>query len=161
VLFADHPQTRGKHSSFEERRFLVDGKLLAANVRRLPEWSLSLAFHDQHYGKWPDYAPGPTPTPAEIVEAGHADQCLARVVGDHEVDRWIRMEHLEDDLVAFLNQVDRLTPEEEQVIRSVGRVNTKPFPVPAPGEFFTPGEVDALYRRNPRWAEVERRTYGR
>jgi hypothetical protein len=165
VLLADHPLDNAKHLPFAERRGSIDGKLLVANIRRLPAWALSHARHVERYGAFPDYRPAGAQHPEEVAARSAADEHLNLIVGDFAVDRWIRQEHLTDDLVRFLREVANLTAEEEAAIRSVGRVNDQRSILqrirpPSPERFFTTGEVEALYANNPRWAEIERRVYG-
>jgi hypothetical protein len=165
VLLADHPLDNAKHLPFAERRGSIDGKLLVANMRRLPAWALSHARHVERYGAFPDYRPAGRQEPDEVAARSAADELLESIVGDFEVDRWIRQEHLTEDLVGLLREVAGLTPEEEDAIRSVGRVNDQRSLVqrirpPSPERFFTTEQIEALYASNPRWAEIERRVYG-
>jgi hypothetical protein len=166
VILADHLRDNAKHLAFSERRGSIEGKLLVANTRRLPSWALSLARHEEKFGAFPDYEPtGPQP-PDVIAARSAADDLLDLIVGEFEVDRWIRQEHLADDLVGFLREVAELTADEEAAIRSVGRVNDQrsrlQWRSTRPAEsFFSPAQIETLYRNNPRWAAVERHVYGR
>jgi hypothetical protein len=43
IVFADPDDTDEKHATFRARRRMLNGKLLAMNLRRLPFWVLSRA----------------------------------------------------------------------------------------------------------------------
>jgi hypothetical protein len=165
VLLADHPRDNAKHLPFAERRGSIEGKLLVANTRRLPSWALSHARHVERFGAFPDYLPaGPQP-PETVAARSAADDLLELIVGDFQVDRWIRQEELADDLVGLLREVVDLSTEEEAAIRSVGRVNDTRTRVQrlrrqSPERFFSAAQLDTLYRNNPRWAAIEREVYG-
>ena len=165
VVLADDLRDHAKHLSFDERRGSIEGKLLVANIRRLPDWAISTAQLLSNNGVWPDYEPyGPQPAHA-VASSDWADKALAMVVGDYEVDRWLRQEHLVDDLVDFLREIAALTAAEERAIRSVGPVNVhrprfRRWRRPSPRRFFTRAQIDELYANNPGWAAIERRVYG-
>jgi hypothetical protein len=165
VLLSDHLRDNAKHLPFAERRGSIEGKLLVANIRRLPDWALSHARHVERFGTFPDYVPAGRQSPDAVASRSTADELLDLIVGEYEVDRWIRQEHLQDDLVGFLREVAGLTAEEEAAVRSVGRVNDTRSRLErvrrrSARRFFSPAQADALYRNNPRWAAIERRVYG-
>jgi hypothetical protein len=165
VVLADHLLDNAKHLSFAQRRGSIEGKLLVANVRRLPDWALSHARHVQDYGAYPDHRPMGPQRPADVAARSAADELLDEIVGSFEVDRWIRQEHLVDDVVAFLREVAGLTTAEEEAIRSVGRVNdqrsiAERAGLRPPKRFFTSEQIETLYANNPCWAAIERRAYG-
>jgi hypothetical protein len=165
VVLADHLRDNAKHLPFSERRGSIEGKLLVANIRRLPDWALSHACHVERFGAFPDYQPRGPQRPDAVAARSAADEHLDLIVGDHQVDRWLRQEHLTDDLVRFLRELADLTAEEEAAIRSVGRVNDQRSVLrrirpPSARRFYTPDQIETVYRSNPRWAEIERRVYG-
>ena len=167
VVMADHLEDHAKHLSLSLRRGSIEGKLLVANMRRLPAWAVSYTRHRERFGLWPDYEPQ-APRSAELVAAESvADEWLDEIVGDYGIDRWLRQEHLVEDLVAFLRDIAGLTEAEEAAIRSVGRVNDQRPRARfrrwrrAPERFFTPAQIQALYANNPRWAAIERSVYDR
>ena len=164
VVLADHLDDNAKHLSFSERMGSINGKLLVANIRRLPAWTFSLVSHVARFGRWPDYVAERPPPAAAVAADAEADRHLQEIIGDFEVDVWLRQEHLEDDLVRFLGTVTTLTVDEEAAIRSVGRVNeqrrARRLRRVSADTFFSPAEVETLYASNPRWAAIERRVYG-
>jgi hypothetical protein len=162
VVLADPVSDHAKHTPFAHRRGSIRGKLLVANIRRLPSWALSQARHAERFGAFPDYRPAGPQSPEVVAGRPAADRRLDRIVGDFRVDRWIRQEHLADDLVAFLREVEGLGADEEAAIRSVGRVNDRRRwrqRRSGPEEFFTPAQIETLYANNPRWAAIERAVY--
>lgn len=165
VVLADHLRDNAKHLPFAERRGSIEGKLLVANLRRLPAWALSHARHFERFGAFPDYEPAGPQDPEVVASRSAADELLDLILGEFEVDRWIRHEHLADDLAGLLRELAALTAAEEKTIRSVGRVNDQRTKLerirpPSPERFFTPAQVETLYANNPRWAAIERRVYG-
>lgn len=159
VSFADPADSNDKHMPFFGREQEVTGKLLVMNIRRLPAWAVSGAQHRARHGLYPDYRPGPLESPGQITSRTDADDLL-RWMTDHgrfEIDRWLRMESLQDDLLALLADLGERSPEAERAIRSVGRVNQGRYPNELE---LTADQVARLYEVNPAWAGVERRMYG-
>ena len=160
IELADPAGDRAKHLSFDQRRGSIRGKLLVANMRRLPSWAVSYVDHLRHFGQWPDYEPQAVRGLDVVATESAADNSLNRVVGDYEIDIWIRQEYLADDLVAFLRDVADLTRDEEEAIRSVGRVNASPSRFGRPAWSYRRAQTKRLYEANPRWAAIEKRVYG-
>jgi hypothetical protein len=159
VEFADPPDSNDKHMPFFGREERVAGKLLVMNIRRLDSWAVSGAQHKARHGLHPDYLPTPLQTPGEITSRTDADDLL-RWMTDHgrfAIGRWLRMECLQDDVLALLGEVSELTPDAERAVRTVGRVNQGSYA----GQLeFTTDQVARLYELNPTWAGIERRVYG-
>ena len=159
VRFADPVDSHDKHLPFFARADEVRGKLLVMNIRRLPDWTLSVARHKARVGAHPDYEPVPMPSAEALAESTEGDDTL-RWMTDGErfrIDRWLRTEHLADDVVALLGELGALDGEVEAAVRSVGRVNEAPAgPTPA----LTPDQASRLYERNPTWAGIERAAFG-
>jgi hypothetical protein len=161
VRFADPPESNDKHMPFFGREDEIAGKLLAMNIRRLPQWTLSGAHHKAAHGVYPDYRPQPLQTPDEMTSTTEADDLL-RWMTDHgrfEVDRWLRAEALEDDLLALLSELGIQTPEVRRHVTAVGRVNEGSYEREL-ASAFTAEQVRRLYALNPTWAGIERRVYG-
>ena len=161
VRFADPPESNEKHMPFFGREAEIAGKLLVMNIRRLPAWTLSGAHHKAAHGVHPDYRPGPVQTPDEMTSTTDADDLL-RWMTDHgrlEVDRWLRAEALEDDLLALLSELGVETPEVRRRVLAVGRVNEGSYERGEVGA-FSPEQIRRLYELNPTWAGIERRVYG-
>jgi hypothetical protein len=76
------------------------------------------------------------------------------------VDRWLRAESLEQDVLALLDELGELTPEIERRVWAVGRVDVGSYE-DSPESFFTRDQIQRLYERNPIWGEIEQRVYAR
>jgi hypothetical protein len=159
VEFADPPDSNDKHMPFFGREAEVTGKLLVMNIRRLPAWALSGAQHKARHGLHPDYRPLPLESYDEIAGRTDADDLL-RWMTDHgrfAVDRWLRVEALERDVLALLEELGQLTEPVREAVLDVGRVNE--------GDYthelgFSREELTRLYALNPVWAGIEGRAYG-
>jgi hypothetical protein len=161
VCFADPLDSNDKHMPFFGREDEVRGKLLAMNIRRLPAWVLSGAHHKARHGVHPDYRPLPLESFDEMTSRSDADDLL-RWMTDHgrfRVDRWLRTEWLEEDVLGLVDALGALTPAVGVRVRAVGRVNEGGYPRELESG-FTEQQVARLYALNPAWAEIERRVYG-
>jgi hypothetical protein len=161
VRFADTPDSEDKHLPFFARESEIAGRLLVMNIRRLPEWALSGAHHKSAHGLHPEYRPLPLESADEITSRTDADDLLRWMTdgGRFAVDRWLRAEALEHDLLTLLDDIGALTPEARQAIAAVGRVNVGAYDRKRDAP-FTAQQVARLYRLNPGWAAVERAVYG-
>ncbi len=159
VQFADSPDSNDKHMPFFGREREVGGRLLVMNLRRLPSWAQSGAQHKARHGLHPDYRPLPLESPQEITSRTDADDLL-RWMTDHgrfAIARWLRMEFLQDDVLALLGDLGERTAEVDRAVSSVGRLNQGSY---AEQLEFSPDQVARLYALNPTWAGIERRLYG-
>jgi hypothetical protein len=161
VQFADPADSNDKHMPFFGREAEVAGKLLAMNIRRLPSWALSGAQHKARHGVHPDYQPRPLETFDEMTSRTDADDLL-RWMTDHgrfRIDRWLRAEHLENDVLMLLEELNELTPAARVGVLAVGRRNEGAYSRELELE-LTDAQIARLYGLNPVWAETERRVYG-
>ena len=160
VRFADPPDSNDKHMPFFGREREVAGKLLVMNIRRLPDWVLSGAWHSATHGVFPDYHPGPLESWEQLTSRTDADDLL-RWMTDHgrfQVERWLRTEYLQDDVLGLLAELGQGGAAVERAVATVGRVNEGGYP---PGALeLTPEQLARLYGLNPVWAGIERRVYG-
>jgi hypothetical protein len=161
IVYSDPRNVEEKHASFDSRPAEIDGKLLAANFRRLPDWTLSWAQHRARYATRPDGKPVAMNSPHQMVEVPRADKRLSILTGDgrYHIDRWIRMERLADDFIAFVSELTDVTEADREQIASWEPVNALDYDHEI-GHWFTPEQVRRLYRNNPLWASVEERVYG-
>jgi hypothetical protein len=162
VRFADPPDSNDKHLPFFARELEIEGKLRVMNIRRLPSWALSAAHHASWHGVHPDYVPVPLPSAEEMSASDDADGLLRWMTdqGRLAVDRWLRAESLEQDVLALLDELGELTPEIERRVWAVGRVDVGSYE-DSPESFFTRDQIQRLYERNPIWGEIEQRVYAR
>jgi hypothetical protein len=161
IEFADPLDSNDKHLPFFARESELTDKLLCMNIRRLPAWALSGAQHKAAHGVHPAYTPLPLETFDQITSRTDADDLL-RWMTDHgrlPVDRWLRAEALEHDVLALLSELGKLTAEARAGVMSVGRVNEGSYSRELARD-FTEEQVTRLYELNPTWAAVERRVYG-
>jgi hypothetical protein len=161
ILHADPEDTQDKHTHFDARADEVRGKVLAMNIRRLPSWLLSRAHHATRRGRYPDYKPLPMESPREMTESTLPDQRLSEFTGRgrFEIDRWIRMENLIDDFLAFISEFTDPSEEERARVIELGRVNVLEYDHEVE-HWFNDDQVREIYRRNPLWAGVEQKLYG-
>jgi hypothetical protein len=161
IVFADFDDSNAKHTRFEEREAEIAGKQLAMNIRRLPFWVLSRAQHVARWGVHPDYKPIPMASAQELSESAFPDNRLGLFTdgGRFEIDRWLRMEHLVDDFLAFISAHTDVNEERQAAVRRLPMVNAHDYDHEL-RKWFTPDQIDRMYASKPRWAELEQRLYG-
>lgn len=161
VLFADAGDVNAKHTTFHERRGTVRGKLLAMNLRRLPAWVLSRAHHVARDGVWPDFAPLPMPSVAELAQSTLPDERLEHFAfrGPLRVERWLRVEHLREDFLALVAELTEVTPAQARRVRDLPALDVAVYDR-EPRNWFSEEQLARMYDRNPRWAALERELYG-
>jgi hypothetical protein len=161
VSFADPPDSNDKHLPFFAREAELAGRIRVMNIRRLPAWAMSGAQHQARHGVHPDYRPTPLPSAEAITGKTDADDLL-RWMTDHDrlsVDRWLRAEVIEQDVLALLDELGELTRATRAEVLAVGRVNEGAYAHDL-SRYFTAEQIARLYALNPAWAAVERRLYG-
>lgn len=134
--------------------FDPSGKRVIACIRRLPGWLLSRVHFEAT--RPPNHL---VPT-REMLMRGeffensgfhHKADNLIRQYNNPEVDHWIRIEHLRDDLSAALGfDIGEVPRVNETSLRYVKNLDF----------WFTKDEIAALYEQNPVWASIERKVYG-
>jgi hypothetical protein len=161
VVVADPRNTEAKHASFADRADQVEGKLLAANIRRLPEWTVSWAQQRARLSQRSDGRPVPMNSPEQMVRVPRADVRLSALTGDgrFKVERWLRMEHLADDFCDFISAFTDLDEDARRRIAEFPDVNSMDYDHD-PSHWFTPERIRRLYENNPLWAAAEREAYG-
>jgi hypothetical protein len=157
---ADPADSEGQHATFTSRVSRVEGKLLALNFRRLPEWVLSRAHRVALHGVEPDYIPAPMQSPHELSRSVVPDARLAAFTGagSLEIDRWLRVEHLADDFLGLISEFHDPTPDERRRVRTLSLVNAIDYDHEVM-HWFTPSQLRDMYRHNPCWAALEERLY--
>jgi len=158
---------REKHSPFGTH-LDPDGKdrIYAANIRRLPAWTISVLVHRRVFGWFPPDASPRAVSVEEAIEGGWGDERLGLLTNDGRtaVNRWLRTEVLASDLLRLLAEVepvDVLAREQRrQRLSSFPRVNAMTYDHDL-RQWFTRAQVDALYAKNPQWVDIEDRIYGR
>lgn len=161
VLFADPDDTDEKHATFRARRRMLDGKLLAMNLRRLPLWVLSRAQYVSREGIWPAYEPIPMAPAEELAQSSFPDSRIHLYTDDgrFRIERWMRTEFLAEDFLRFVSEFTDVSAEQRAGVRGLGQVNTQDYDH-RPEAWFTPAQVRTMYERNPAWAAIEQELYG-
>jgi len=162
VEFADPLADQAKHTRFSHRPDLVAGRKRVLNIRRLPSWNLSYANHKSRHGLHPDYRPLPMDTPEEMSDSTFPDRLLSTYVerGEAWPDRWIRVEHLVDDVLSLLEEEEvKVTSRKRRSIRAMAPQNKGGAYDRAVSSWFTPEMIDRMYEHNPLWREAEERAY--
>ena len=161
VLFADPDDTDEKHATFRARRRMLDGKLLAMNLRRLPSWVLSRAQYVSREGIWPDYEPIPMAPAQELAESSFPDSRIHLYTDDGRfaIERWMRTEFLAEDFLRFVSELTEVTNDQQDAVRALEPVNRQEYDH-RPETWFTAAQVRRMYERNPAWAAIEGELYG-
>jgi hypothetical protein len=161
IEHADAVDSHEKHALFTDRSTRVAGKQLALNIRRLPQWTLSLVHHRNRWGEYPSYEPLAMLSPFAMASQPFGDIALKdRAANDGMViDRWLRAERLSEDFLEFISQFTRVSSPEREAVARLGRRNVGHYER-AVAHWFTSDHIVAMYRTNPLWASVERRAYG-
>src|SRR5688572_11139313 len=142
VVYSDPRNVEEKHASFAARAAEVDGKLLASNFRRLPDWTLSWAQHRARYAKRPNGNPVPMNSPQQMADVPRADKRLSILTdnGRYHIDRWIRMERLTDDFITFVCELTDVTDSDREQIAALGPVNALEYDHDV-SHWFTPEQI--------------------
>lgn len=160
VEYAAPIDSNDKHDAFWQHEDAIAGKLRVMNLRRLPAWMLSAANHKAMSGLWPDFEPLPMPTVEELVASTDPDDMLRWMTDGPRmpVQRWLRSEHLNEDMLALLDELRVPRRRARKAVRSVPWVG-KAYDHDV-ANAFGPAEVAAMYERNPGWAAIELEVYG-
>lgn len=160
VLYAAPIDSIDKHDPFWRHEAAIEGKLRAMNIRRLPSFVLSHAHHQATTGVWPDFEALPLASAEEMADSSEPDEMLRDMTDGPRlpVDRWLRTEHLSEDVTALVAELEALTRAARKGIAAVPWVG-KPYNHQV-ASTFTPELIRHLYERNPDWAEAERSAYG-
>jgi hypothetical protein len=79
--------------------------------------------------------------------------------GRLEIGRWMRLEMIVDDFLAFISEFGPVSDEQRRLVRELGPANEGSYDRDL-SHWFTADHLDLMYRSNPVWAELERRLYG-
>ncbi|CAN5813224.1 hypothetical protein BH24ACT3_BH24ACT3_05730 [soil metagenome] len=189
VVEADPSGSHRKHETFDGRQHRTGTDLIARrqrllNIRRLPSWVMSSVNHqDQHYAVPVDRELVRRGMVRSRAPLGRAHRWLRprgvavaayRLLGREEtvsadtvlsrhlcgrIDHWLRQEHLAEDFVRVVGGFGTITSEQADRIARLGSVNANCYDRDLVLTLDV-AEVEAMYRANPRWAEVERAVYG-
>lgn len=150
VLWHHTIQMRQEH----DPNFDATGKRVCAAIRRLPNWLLSRVHYEVSRTK-----DAPVPSRKQFLRGEfyenatmlHSAEKLIRRFTRVEVDEWIRVENMHEDIERVFNlpgvQLVRANESKIDYIRDLDF-------------WFTPRELQDLYAANPTWARIERQVYG-
>jgi hypothetical protein len=159
IEFADDREDPAKHSSFGAREDLVAGKLRMCNVRRLPAYLLSWAVWRARPGN--QVGRTSMESPHEISEYPRADRMLAKITDDNRfpVERWLRMEYLGEDFLAFASDLAEVGEDRSKQVRETRAINALDYDHEV-RHWFSDAQIKRMYELNPIWCEIEERAYG-
>lgn len=150
-----------KHQYFWNRGVVRD--LYVLSIRRLPFWALSFLHEVSRY---PDVCREYGIPPGKAVRPEHAfllkaDEILLQYQAfGRPIGVWLRMEHLFDDVVQFIDEhVQPVTPELHQRLLAVPTKGQRSYNHNIHA-FFSAKQIDALYAKFSVWATVEKMVYG-
>jgi hypothetical protein len=161
IDFADPVDSEWKHVPFRDRPDLVGGRQRVLCIRRLPSWQLSYSVFKSRHGLKPDYRPLPMDSRETMTTSVEADRHLSPFVEAGRVwpDRWIRVEHLVDDLLGLLSEYVEVTPKKERKIRAMEPENAAPKYERSLSAWFTDEMVARMYEHNPLRQRAEQLAY--
>lgn len=150
VIWHQNIAERAKH----DPSFDPTGKRLLACIRRLPGWLLSRVHFEAT--RPPNHR---VPTREMLIRGEffehsgfhHKADNMIRFYNNPEVDQWIRIENMREDLSAALGfdvgEVPRINETKIDYVKNLDF-------------WFSKDELVALYEHNPIWASIERKAYG-
>ena len=172
------PGPHGKHGPLEVK--YQEGMVAALTFRKLHSWLLSFCAMAHQTGLYPSYTDRKIPMPdnSQLFDVGFGNEWLGELPGSFAglpdryldymtcngkfvVDRWLRCEHIIDDMVDFLG--DMGVSFDESTIRERGR--DRPFRKKImrynkdPLSHWSPETLDRLEELNPRWMEIQNLIY--
>jgi hypothetical protein len=161
VEFADSRFTDQKHAMFRVREEALPGRLLVMNIRRLPSWALARAIHRSRHGGLPELQPMRMGSPHEMAVSSFPDLRLSTCTDDgrFQIDRWLRMEFLAEDFLAFVSEFTEVDEETKKKVLELGPINAQKYDHDL-ADWFTEEQIAQMYRNNPVWAAFEKHAYG-
>lgn len=168
LIHFDELSEHNKHDTFTRKEkklnqaFTDKSKIL--NIRRLANWTLSLAQHQKRYSNI-DIVPDEMSEGKIRITDGKGGYKLHRM-DDYikrfmcgNVDYWLRTEHINADFVKVMSQFFPITDAEKKDLEDV-RVNVNNRYKKGLELHFTPTQIEKLYLNSPFWADLEKRIYG-
>ena len=157
VTHIDPATAAAKHDPFFHRREVLDGRVLALTIRRLPEWTVSYHQHMATFGRSPDFRRAPVPPGDELAACAFGDAHLEQYMSNG-VHRWFRQESLVEDLLAFVGELTTVDEDRRLRVAALGRINALDYDHDV-SRWLDAGQIRELYDTNPLWAAVEEEVY--
>lgn len=137
----------------------LDGRDVLANIRRLPAYVLSKIHYTESLNPEIRHTREHLLT-GRFMEADGYQNCaddLLRLYEFKTIRHWIRTEHLQDDVIAVFGNYLDLAGKDFSTLAA--RINSNDYSRDL-AKWYSRREMARLYRKNPRWAKLERRVYG-
>ncbi len=159
IEFAHEPTDPQKHRTFAKMG--ATNKPLVLNLRRLPSLVLSYVNHAFNYGLDDTMPKGTVVTPEVACHFARPERMINNhtLRGTLPVRHWLRMEELREDFIDWIWTIRDLSEEEEHSIRTI-RTKAPMKYDHDPEIFFSPEQIETLYRESPTWARYEAEVYG-
>jgi hypothetical protein len=145
-----------KHWTFGERLLGEEVSVRVLGIRRLPAWEVSHAYHWHLQGD-DQGSKRPLPTPQEIIEEKRGEKLIGRWLQEGPQDVWLRCEFLLQDLENLLERFCRNTSSLRRVLANTPTKQRGAYDHSQ--RFFTPEQIEELYRHSPTWHAIEKRVY--
>ncbi len=96
-----------------------------------------------------------------MITSGAADRTLSNYVeaGQAWPDRWIRTEHLVDDVLALIEEHTEVTPARRQQVLALAPQNVGKNYERDLSAWFTDEMISRMYDHNPLWRHAEQLAY--
>lgn len=167
LLMIDPSDQPCKHYSFVDRGIYNDRKLIL-NIRRLPYLILSNAYQ-LAVDQLPDFNVNTyfksVAHEDKVKHAGYL-RFIGRFfikrytnAGSLKIDRYLRCENIQDDFLDFIKDYVEVTDDLKQEIRGM-LVKERLSYDRNLATYWTQEDIDALYKLNPQWADLELEYYG-
>ena len=159
VVQVDDLSNPCKHHPFRRNNLdLQSYRYWLLNIRRLPSWVISFVqeIRNHHEKSFP------IPSSRLLSEARLPDRLLADYTDNsrYPIHRWLRMEHLRQDIAEFVDQEIRpLSVGERNLLSTCPTKAGQPYDHRFE-HWFTRRDCEKLYRNNPLWASIEQKAYG-
>lgn len=166
-----------KHKPFKTRSIQeLEGKLLLLNIRRLPNWLISMEYQSLENKKLKvgsmradhgnilkkDWLFDDCRSGDELSQSTEGDDWIKGFTNNGEltIHHWLRMENLQADFLKFIYTLTDIPPA---LVNEVKELNTeKSLTYDKNMEArFTPSQIKELYKNNPLWAELEKKYYSK
>lgn len=151
------------HDTITERErrtgISLSDKTVLANIRRLPAYVVSKIHYTETLNPDICHTRKHLLTGKFMEADGYENSAdnLLRHYDAKNIRQWMRTEHLKEDFIAVFSQYLELTDKDLSVLSQRKNANDYSRDL---AKWYSRREMARLYRKNPRWAKLERRVYG-
>lgn len=176
IIFSDPITSRAKHRNFSYREKelnldLTTERKRIMNIRHLPSWALSYAFHMkrmynipvdkdlmiQGYISRKPVWMNPENTDDLPIQQIKVDEVLEKFMCGR-VDYWLRTECLAEDFIKVFSRFLRVSFLQKMRIKRI-KTNVNNDYVKSIKHYFTRNEIDEMYANCPLWGSTEETVY--